>query len=102
MKYCLVLEHKQIIIEYFKAMSETKTVPDNLTGNNDNLATMAIGGGMWNNPFVSRMDVRWMNNGYGDQGGDSFKLSRIRCKIITIQIQLCRLIVRHCKIYLLD
>ena len=37
-------------------MSETKTfvVPDNLTGNNDNLATMAMmnggfGGGMWNN-----------------------------------------------------
>lgn len=37
-------------------MSETKTfvVPDNLTGNNDNLATMAMmnGGGMWNNPFM--------------------------------------------------
>ena len=45
-------------------MSETKTfvVPDNLTGNNDNLATMAMmnggfGGGMWNNPF---MYLVWM------------------------------------------
>lgn len=62
-------------------MSETKTfvVPDNLTsGNNDNLATMAMmnggfGGGMWNNPFmylVWMYIMRWMNNGYGDQGGD--------------------------------
>lgn len=36
-------------------MSETKTfvVPDNLTGNNDNLATMAMmNGGLWNNPFM--------------------------------------------------
>lgn len=40
-------------------MSETKTfvVPDNLTGNNDNLAAMAMmnggfGGGMWNNPLT--------------------------------------------------
>lgn len=61
-------------------MSDTKTyvVPDNLTGNNDNLATMAMmnggfGGGMWNNPFmylVWMYIMRWMNNGYGDQGGD--------------------------------
>lgn len=61
-------------------MSETKTfvVPDNLTGNNDNLATMAMmnggfGGGMWNNPFmylVWMYIMRWMNNGYGDQCGD--------------------------------
>ena len=41
-------------------MSDTKTyvVPDNLTGNNDNLATMAMlsngafGNGMWNNPLT--------------------------------------------------
>ena len=40
-------------------MSETKTfvVPDNLTANNDNLATIAMmhggfGGGMWNNPLT--------------------------------------------------
>ena len=41
-------------------MSDTKTyvVPDNLTGNNDNLATMAMmsngafSNGMWNNPLT--------------------------------------------------
>ena len=36
---------------------KTFVVPDNLTGNNDNLATMAMmnggfGGGMWNNPLT--------------------------------------------------
>ena len=55
-------------------MSDTKTyvVPDNLTGNNDNLATMAMlsnggfGNGMWNNPMmylVWMYVMRWMNNG---------------------------------------
>ena len=77
-------------------MSETKTfvVPDNLTGNNDNLATMAMmnGGGMWNNPFmylVWMYIMRWMvmeTRVEIQQYKDSFKLSRIRCKIITIQI----------------
>ena len=55
-------------------MSETKTfvVPDNLTGGNDNLATMAMMnggfGGNWNNPFmylVWMWMMRWMN-GNGD------------------------------------
>ena len=76
-------------------MSETKTfvVPDNLTGNNDNLATMAMmNGGMWNNPFmylVWMYIMRWMvmeTKVEILQYKDSFKLSRIRCKIITIQI----------------
>lgn len=53
-------------------MSETKTfvVPDNLTGGNDNLATMAMMnggfGGNWNNPFMYLVwMMRWMN-GNGD------------------------------------
>lgn len=59
-------------------MSETKTfvVPDNLGGNNNDLATMAMmnnggfGNGMWNNPFIyliwlwfARM---WNNQDQGD------------------------------------
>lgn len=62
-------------------MSDTKTyvVPDNLTGNNDNLATMAMmsngafGNGMWNNPFmylVWMYVMRWMNNGDWNNNGD--------------------------------
>ena len=47
-------------------MSETKTfvVPDNLTGNNDNLATtmaMMNGGGFggnWNNPLISEVGLK--------------------------------------------
>ena len=47
-------------------MSETKTfvVPDNLTGNNDNLATtmaMMNGGGFggnWNNPLFSYVGLK--------------------------------------------
>ena len=69
-------------------MGETKTfvVPDNLTGNNDNLATMAMmnggfGGGMWNNPFmylVWMYIMRWMNNGYGDPCGDPAVQSQLQ------------------------
>lgn len=62
-------------------MSDTKTyvVPDNLTGNNDNLATMAMmsngafGNGMWNNPmmyFVWMYMMRWMNNGDWNNNSD--------------------------------
>lgn len=62
-------------------MSDTKTyvVPDNLTGNNDNLATMAMmsngafGNGMWNNPMmylVWMYVMRWMNNGDWNNNGD--------------------------------
>lgn len=45
-------------------MSETKTfvVPDNLTGGNDNLATMAMMnggfGGNWNNPLITQADLK--------------------------------------------
>lgn len=59
-------------------MSETKTyvVPDNVCGNNDNMAMMAMmnggfGNGAWNNPFmylVWMYIMRWMNN--GDMNGD--------------------------------
>lgn len=63
-------------------MSDTKTyvVPDNLTGNNDNLATMAMlsnggfGNGMWNNPMmylVWMYVMRWMNNGDWNNGDPS-------------------------------
>lgn len=62
-------------------MSDTKTyvVPDNLTGNNDNLATMAMmsngafGNGMWNNPMmylVWMYVMRWMNNGDWNNNSD--------------------------------
>ncbi len=62
-------------------MSDTKTyvVLDNLTGNNDNLATMAMmsngafGNGMWNNPMmylVWMYVMRWMNNGDWNNNGD--------------------------------
>ena len=62
-------------------MSETKTfvVPDNLTGNNDNLATMAMmsngafGNGMWNNPMMYLVWIyvmRWMNNGDWNNNSD--------------------------------
>lgn len=57
-------------------MSETKTyvVPDNVCGNNDNMAMWAMmngGNGMWNNPLmylVWMYVMRWMN---GNQDGDS-------------------------------
>ena len=62
-------------------MSDTKTyvVPDNLTGNNDNLATMAMmsngafGNGMWNNPMIYLVwmyVMRWMNNGDWNNNSD--------------------------------
>ena len=62
-------------------MSDTKTyvVPDNLTGNNDNLATMAMmsngafGNGMWNNPMIYLVwmyVLRWMNNGDWNNNSD--------------------------------
>ena len=62
-------------------MSDTKTyvVPDNLTGNNDNLATMAMmsngafGNGMWNNPMIYLVWIyvmRWMNNGDWNNNSD--------------------------------
>ena len=62
-------------------MSDTKTyvVPDNLTGNNDNLATMAMmsngafGNGMWNNPMMYLVWIyvmRWMNNGDWNNNSD--------------------------------
>ena len=62
-------------------MSDTKTyvVPDNLTGNNDNLATMAMmsngafGNGMWNNPMIYLVwmyVMRWMNNGEWNNNSD--------------------------------
>ena len=62
-------------------MSDTKTyvVPDNLTGNNDNLATIAMmsngafGNGMWNNPMmylVWMYVMRWMNNGDWNNNSD--------------------------------
>ena len=62
-------------------MSDTKTyvVPDNLTGNNDNLATMAmmsngaVGNGLWNNPMmylVWMYVMRWMNNGDWNNNSD--------------------------------
>ena len=62
-------------------MSDTKTyvVPDNLTGNNDNLATMAMmsngafGNCMWNNPMmylVWMYVMRWMNNGDWNNNSD--------------------------------
>ena len=62
-------------------MSDTKTyvVPDNLTGNNDNLAAMAMmsngafGNGMWNNPMIYLVwmyVMRWMNNGDWNNNSD--------------------------------
>ena len=53
-------------------MSDTKTyvVPDNLTGNNDNLATMAMmsngafGNGMWNNPLTKCYKIRYISLEY--------------------------------------
>ena len=62
-------------------MSDTKTyvVPDNITGNNDNLATMAMmsngafGNGMWNNPMIYLVwmyVMRWMNNGDWNNNSD--------------------------------
>ena len=62
-------------------MSDTKTyvVPDNLTGNNDNLATMAMmsngafGNSMWNNPMMYLVWIyvmRWMNNGDWNNNSD--------------------------------
>ena len=62
-------------------MSDTKTyvVPDNLTGNNDNLATMAMmsngafGNCMWNNPMIYLVwmyVMRWMNNGDWNNNSD--------------------------------
>ena len=62
-------------------MSDIKTyvVPDNLTGNNDNLATMAMmsngafGNGMWNNPMMYLVWIyvmRWMNNGDWNNNSD--------------------------------
>ena len=76
-------------------MSETKTfvVPDNLTGNNDNLAMMAMlngGGGFggnWNNPFmylVWMWMMRWMN-GNGEFGNSDPNVQR---QLQTLQEQM--------------
>lgn len=74
-------------------MSETKTfvVPDNLTGGNDNLATMAMMnggfGGNWNNPFmylVWMWMMRWMN-GNGDWNNSDPVIQR---QIQTLQEQM--------------
>lgn len=74
-------------------MSETKTfvVPDNLTGNNDNLAMMAMlnggFGGNWNNPFmylVWMWMMRWMN-GNGEFGNSDPNVQR---QLQTLQEQM--------------
>lgn len=76
-------------------MSETKTfvVPDNLTGNNDNLAMMAMlngGGGFggnWNNPFmylVWMWMMCWMN-GNGEFGNSDPNVQR---QLQTLQEQM--------------
>lgn len=76
-------------------MSETKTfvVPDNLTsGNNDNLAAMAMmnggfGNGMWQNPFIYLVwmwMMRWMNNGEWNNNSDP----AVQRQIQTLQEQM--------------
>ena len=76
-------------------MSDTKTyvVPDNLTGNNDNLATMAMmsngafGNGMWNNPMIYLVwmyVMRWMNNGDWNNNSDP----AVQRQLQTIQDQM--------------
>ena len=77
-------------------MSDTKTyvVPDNLTGNNDNLATMAMmsngafGNGMWNNPMIYLVwmyVMRWMNN--GDWNNNSYPAVQRQLQTLQDQMQ---------------